>query len=211
MVQRSGGLMTRAEYAHHRGCGIATVKRAVAAGLIPVTRPGQDGRIRVEEADAVWQPGDRQKPATPGGRVERGGRGRHRERDAGRRGADPDDEGLDGDPDNLDGELLDDELLRAQIRERRAKAALARMQVELARSDVIPRAEVVADATRAASEIRTSLRSLGSRVALRLECDCRKAAEVQAIIDREINTVLAVLNRTRFAPPEAATAPGPDP
>lgn len=194
--------MTQAEYAAHRNCGLRTVRRAVAAGAVPVTRPGPLGRILVDEADRRWAPGDTksERPTTAGRRGARSAARVRRERE----GADPDDETQDRDPDAIVGEDLDDELLRAQIRERRAKAELARDQLERDRKNLIPRAEVVADATRAATEIRTRLRSLGASVALRLECGCRRAAEVQALVDQEVNEILTVLNRTRFAPREDA-------
>lgn len=95
------------------------------------------------------------------------------------------------------------DLLRAQLRERLAKAEARELELRREREELVDVAEVRADALKAAEVIRTGLLALPSRVALQVEALIAKdpgtrAARIEALIQDEVNEVLVVLNRTRF-------------
>lgn len=95
-------------------------------------------------------------------------------------------------------------MLRAQLREREAKADARELEVRQTRGELVPVVEAQADAMRAGEVIRTSLLALPARISLQLEDlvarspGAARAPQIEALVADEINAVLDQLHKTTF-------------
>lgn len=162
------------------GCSLTLVQRLVKAGVLP-TDP--DGSIPRAAGIAAWRARGGNQAAEEGG------------------GATP--------ADTAAQQALSRDLRQAQLSDKQQRAALTEMKVERLRGSLVPVAEVRAEAARAAAEVRGKLLAISGGLALELESMMARgctAAEIQAVVDREINAALAVLHSGRFvAPGETST------
>lgn len=116
-------------------------------------------------------------------------------------------------PANVEAAELRAALNRAQVRERIAKAEQRELQLRQERDELVEASAVRADAQAAAELVRTRLLALPARVALQVEAlaagpAALRAPQIAALIEDEINQVLDVLHKARFAPAAHATANG---
>lgn len=107
---------------------------------------------------------------------------------------------------------LRSQLLRAQLREREAKADLQRLELQRELGELVPIVEVVADARACAEVIRACLLAIPARVGLQAEAivsrmvaeaglppgSSPKAPVLERMIDDEINAALEALHKTRL-------------
>lgn len=91
----------------------------------------------------------------------------------------------------------------AMTRLREAQAKLRENEVERQSGKFIERAEVERDCAELAERIIAVLRAIGARVALSLECPCRRAAVVKAKIEDEIERAIAQLHESKWVKPPA--------
>ena len=97
------------------------------------------------------------------------------------------------------GEL--DRMLRvATLKERAAKAQLKELEYAHKSGEYLKKSEVIEDAQKFAEYLSRRMGGLGSRVALQLECDCRRAVEVKEVVDKEVeDSLLIAIKDSKYA------------
>lgn len=105
-----------------------------------------------------------------------------------------------------------DRMLRvATLKERAAKAQLKELEFAHKSGEYLKKSEVQRDARAFAEYLKSRGDSLGSRIALQLECEHHAAVEVQEIIDKEWRAMLTTaIKRSELASMEPDSGSGPE-
>lgn len=91
-----------------------------------------------------------------------------------------------------------------ELATKKGRAALLELELQRARGELVPIAEVMADARTAGAVVRERLIALPGRLALVLEALCARqggpprATAIEAVLADEVNAVLDALHGTRF-------------
>ncbi len=96
------------------------------------------------------------------------------------------------------------QLLEAQTRERKAIARLRELELEHESGRFVELAAVQRDGEDTAERVLAVLRALPQRVAMRLECSCRRAAVVEHEIAIEVERAIAELQQSLYLQPKEA-------
>lgn len=167
-------LVSQRKFAEEAGISRAYVQKLIAAGKIPTADDGQIPLARAKKALAAMKQGaEETREGRKAGAAESTG--------------------------------IKAELQRAKLREQTARARQRELEAAREEGRYVLLEDVERDARQAAATIRARLLKLGARVALELEALCSsvkrgpRAAEIEALINAQVNEALAELNRTRFA------------
>jgi hypothetical protein len=95
------------------------------------------------------------------------------------------------------------DIKRSELEERGIRGQLLQLELEKRRGALIPIEEAQAEGAAVGRVLRAALRALPPRVALIIEGLCAgdeavRAAKIQAVIEDEVELMLASLNRFRF-------------
>jgi hypothetical protein len=93
---------------------------------------------------------------------------------------------------------LRQQLLAAQVRERKAISRLRELELEHESGRYVELAIVQRDGADAAERVLAVLRALPQRVALALECPCQRAAAVKDKIAEEVERAVGELRESMF-------------
>jgi hypothetical protein len=122
-----------------------------------------------------------------------------------RHGGDPAlaEERVDEQADEDDNTDLRQQLLSAQVRERKAISKLRELELEHESGRCVELAVVERDGQDTAERVLAVLRALPQRTALALECACRRAAVVEKVISEEVERAIGEMRESLYIRPGA--------
>jgi hypothetical protein len=98
---------------------------------------------------------------------------------------------------------LKKKLLEHKVRERNAISKLRELELEHESGRFVELAVVRRDGEDAAERVLAILRAMPQRVALALECSCRRAAVVERVISEEVERAIAEMRASMYVKPRA--------
>lgn len=175
--------VSKSEFARRVGISPAMVTKLCNTGRIPVMK---SGKLDFDKARAAYE------ETRQVGREVSAENGKKGHRSATEQPElPPDDAGLAGGTSGVAAQFN-----KAKTAEKVYQAKIKKLEYEEKNGSLVAKDVVFDDATLAANELRSTLLSLGPRVAP--SCEGKSAREIERIIEDEINEAFEVLRKSRF-------------